>query len=897
MKYKFQKLPILVFTVSLVFSHGFLYCQTYKIEGKVKNTNSEPLPNVIITLNNLQSLIITSTLTNETGYFNLVLKDSLIYKSINTISANLLGYKARNFPFNNKTNNYNIILLIDTIPLKEVKVVNRPIISKNNDTLSYDVKSFAQINDRTIGDVLSRMPGITVASDGTISFNGKVISNLFIDGDDLMDGRYGVATKSISLDLIRSVDILKNHQPIKVLKNKVLTDNIAVNLVLKDENSLKLSGNWMLGAGLPSQFDTSINLIALSKKFKMLNNLKSNNSGVDYSIDFKKIGSTNPLMSFNNFYKPNYLVAGGTASKPDLPYSDYYINKSAVLNLNNLYNFKKDLQVKANFQGFLDQNSLNFDSRTISFLSNDTITYQENQSLKQHVKLANSSITVSKNSEQSFFENNTNFNIYNGNNNSFLNFNTFSFNQNLINKEYDFSNYLSLIPKIKGLHIIGFKYRLNYYANPQNLALDVGLNQNIFNNNLNYAGLSQLSNLPTWSSEISTFYAIPNTKIKQNYQIGLINESQELNSQIRINNLNGTTKDFENDFGNNLKWRNNRIYFRPDYNYQTEKLNVNLTIPVQLQLTNYEELNYQLNENFKKLNVNPIFSIKYNLADEKILSSKIEQNTLIGNINNIYPGAVLLNYQFLNSNASSLQLKKITSLDLAYHFEKSIRLFIGNIRASYYTINSNTIANTFFSNNLQQTELINLNNNTNVFSISSDLSKYSFYLKSKFQIATLLSSLKTNLFLNNTLKPFVNNTYRVNFNYDTKIVKTLNLVFNNQFTYSIGKNNIDNGFKYNVKRIDNFINLNYNISKSLLLTTNLHRINNYQQNNLETNFLLLNSQLKYSLINKKIDFDLRLSNLLNKKKYGLSAITDNLINISTYDLRNRMMILRISSIL
>jgi hypothetical protein len=897
MKYKFQKLPILVFTVSLVFSHGFLYCQTYKIEGKVKNTNSEPLPNVIITLNNLQSLIITSTLTNETGYFNLVLKDSLIYKSINTISANLLGYKARNFPFNNKTNNYNIILLIDTIPLKEVKVVNRPIISKNNDTLSYDVKSFAQINDRTIGDVLSRMPGITVASDGTISFNGKVISNLFIDGDDLMDGRYGVATKSISLDLIRSVDILKNHQPIKVLKNKVLTDNIAVNLVLKDENSLKLSGNWMLGAGLPSQFDTSINLIALSKKFKMLNNLKSNNSGVDYSINFKKIGSTNPLMSFNNFYKPNYLVAGGTASKPDLPYSDYYINKSAVLNLNNLYNFKKDLQVKANFQGFLDQNSLNFDSRTISFLSNDTITYQENQSLKQHVKLANSSITVSKNSEQSFFENNTNFNIYNGNNNSFLNFNTFSFNQNLINKEYDFSNYLSLIPKIKGLHIIGFKYRLNYYANPQNLALDVGLNQNIFNNNLNYAGLSQLSNLPTWSSEISTFYAIPNTKIKQNYQIGLINESQELNSQIRINNLNGTTKDFENDFGNNLKWRNNRIYFRPDYKYQTEKLNVNLTIPVQLQLTNYEELNYQLNENFKKLNVNPIFSIKYNLADEKILSSKIEQNTLIGNINNIYPGAVLLNYQFLNSNASSLQLKKITSLDLAYHFEKSIRLFIGNIRASYYTINSNTIANTFFSNNLQQTELINLNNNTNVFSISSDLSKYSFYLKSKFQIATLLSSLKTNLFLNNTLKPFVNNTYRVNFNYDTKIVKTLNLVFNNQFTYSIGKNNIDNGFKYNVKRIDNFINLNYNISKSLLLTTNLHRINNYQQNNLETNFLLLNSQLKYSLINKKIDFDLRLSNLLNKKEYGLSAITDNLINISTYDLRNRMMILRISSIL
>jgi hypothetical protein len=834
--FKLKKIGISTFIFSILFTPCLIYGQSYKIEGKVKDPNGNDLRNVIITANNSKSLIITSTLTNDIGNFNLVLEDSLIYKSILSVSANLLGYKSKTVLFYKNFTHYEFILEIDTIILNEVKVVNRPIIKNINDTLSYDVKSFAQINDRTIGDVLSRMPGITVASDGTISFNGKVISNLFIDGDDLMDGRYGVATKSISLDLIMSVDILKNHQPIKVLKNKVLTDNIAVNLVLKDENSLKLSGNWMLGGGLPSQFDTSINLIALSKKFKMLNNLKSNNSGVDYSVDFKKIGSTNPLMSFNNFYKPNYLVAGGTASKPDLPYSDYYINKSAVLNLNNLYNFKKDLQVKANFQGFLDQNNLNFNSRTISFLSNDTINYQENQSLKQNVKLANSSITISKNAENSFFENNTNFNIYNGNDNSFLNFNTFSFNQSLLKKEHDFSNYMSLIPKITGLNIIGFKYRLNYYTNPQKLVLDEGLNQNIINNNVNYAGLTQHNNLPTWSSEISTFYAIPNTKIKQNYQIGFIKEYQELKSEIIINNLNGTTKSYENDFGNNLTWSNNRVYIRPDYNYQTEKLNVNLTIPVQFQLTNYKESNYLLDETFKKLYVNPIFSLKYNLADEKYLSSKIEQTTLIGNINNIYPGVILLNYQFLNNNASSLQLKKITSLNLSYHFEKSINLFIGNIRASYNTINSNTIANTFFSNNLQQTELINLSNNTNVFSISSDLSKYSFYLKSKFQISMLLSSIKTNLFLNNVLNPFVNNTYRVNFNYDTKILKTLNLVFNNQFNYSFGKNDINNGSNYNVKRVDNFINLNYNIGKSLLLTTNLHRINNYQQNNLETKF-------------------------------------------------------------
>jgi hypothetical protein len=82
--------------------------------------------------------------------------------------------------------------------------------------------------------------------------------------------------------MIKNVEVIQHHQPIKMLQNKKPTDAVAINLVLKDENSLKLSGQAMVGAGLPEQYDAALNTMTFNKKFKMLNVLKANNSGIDY---------------------------------------------------------------------------------------------------------------------------------------------------------------------------------------------------------------------------------------------------------------------------------------------------------------------------------------------------------------------------------------------------------------------------------------------------------------------------------------------------------------------------------------------------------------------------------------------------------------------------------------
>ena len=77
--------------------------------------------------------------------------------------------------------------------LKEV-TVKAERIREQGDTISYSVSSFAQEQDRSIGDVLRRMPGINVESSGKIQYQGEDINKFYIEGADLLGGKSSLQT-------------------------------------------------------------------------------------------------------------------------------------------------------------------------------------------------------------------------------------------------------------------------------------------------------------------------------------------------------------------------------------------------------------------------------------------------------------------------------------------------------------------------------------------------------------------------------------------------------------------------------------------------------------------------------------------------------------------------------
>ena len=72
----------------------------------------------------------------------------------------------------NRSQRLNFRVNEKVLQLKEVEVHAKKI-RQNGDTLNYSVGAYQQQGDRTIGDVLKRMPGIEVSDNGSIKFNGE----------------------------------------------------------------------------------------------------------------------------------------------------------------------------------------------------------------------------------------------------------------------------------------------------------------------------------------------------------------------------------------------------------------------------------------------------------------------------------------------------------------------------------------------------------------------------------------------------------------------------------------------------------------------------------------------------------------------------------------------------
>ena len=119
---------------------------------------------------------------------------------------------------------------MSNIQIREVVVVPKTI-ERRQDTISYNVLKFKDLTDRSIGDVLRKMPGIEVYDNGSIFYNGKAINKFYVEGMDMFDGRYGIATNNIRAEDITNVEVLERHQPVKVLRELDLPDAAAPPLI------------------------------------------------------------------------------------------------------------------------------------------------------------------------------------------------------------------------------------------------------------------------------------------------------------------------------------------------------------------------------------------------------------------------------------------------------------------------------------------------------------------------------------------------------------------------------------------------------------------------------------------------------------------------------------------
>ena len=340
-----------------------------EIKGRVLNSEQEPLAAVTVTLHPVGSQsILTYAMTAGDGTFTL--KSNNVPDSV-TVSVRAMTIESQSKSIKSDVGFVEFVVKEKTTELKEI-IVQAPKIRQTGDTLNYSVSSFLDETDRSIGDVLKKLPGIQVLSSGQILYQNKEISKFYVEGLDLLQGKYGIATNNIDAKQVATVQVLENHQPIKVLSGVEIPDNAAINLKLKQSSLGAFFLTAQAGAGLPP--------ILLSNELVGIRFTRNQQNMLVYKGDNTGRDIARELISFYNNMRSSssQFLSVQAPAPPPIREQHYLFNDAHLFSLNDLRILKKDLTLTGNVNYLHDtQKSNSFSRRDISIDQGQTIQIVE----------------------------------------------------------------------------------------------------------------------------------------------------------------------------------------------------------------------------------------------------------------------------------------------------------------------------------------------------------------------------------------------------------------------------------------------------------------------------------------------------------------------------------------
>lgn len=429
---------------------------TVRISGNVSNSEGQPLGGIIVRLYPAGgSSPVAFTRSNNKGDFTLS-RDSL------PLPARLVfaspKYEEKEIIMDDPSKPLTVSLVKGAYKLDEV-VVKAPHTRVKGDTISYDVSAFAGKGDRSIEDVIKKLPGVSVDKGGRIYYGEKPINNFYIEGLNLMGNNYQVASRNITPEDISTIDIYDRHQAKRVLKGVQEDDRAAINLHLKKGRMLQPIGHLTGGTGYGDRMLWLGQLygMLISPKNQTIISANGNNSGSPYvSLSYDRNAS--------KAYSLFTLMPFGT---PPISQSRFLKNKSAYFSANTLFKLKDETTLTVNSSYSLEHSSYSNLTRTEYFgTGEENAVFEQNAASRMSQHGVFVSMKAEKNKDSFFFSDQAWFaGYFNANNYSLCNPETQG--QSLRNHDFRAGNSLKTIFR-KGSKI----YEVNSYTSVNNTPLN-----------------------------------------------------------------------------------------------------------------------------------------------------------------------------------------------------------------------------------------------------------------------------------------------------------------------------------------------------------------------------------------------------------------------------------------
>jgi hypothetical protein len=880
------------FAICFVFLSARAYGQIV-IKGAVKDSLGGPIGYATVSVVNSKNVIKGYSLTNSAGYFSITLPDSL-HSTALTIQTSSLGYKIKSINIVPAKFYYDIVLLADTRSLAPVVIKGeRSRIKISGDTITYNAKAFSGPNDRVLEDLLKKMPGIHVDDNGKISYNGKSITNLYLEGDNLLDDKYAIASKNIPNKTVDKVQVLDNHQPINALVGKVYSDQVDINIIFRDSARTKPINQAAVGAGLPGNYDMLLSTMLFKGKYKGINYIKGNNVGIDLSDEVHSFNLNDRLKNLD-VLPPDNLLSVSTINKPSLPVYRYLFNNSAIANLNNLVTLSKDVKLKFNFYYLYDRQKQTFQSATTTYLPGDTIKYTDRQGNKLQPELLHAGVSLNVNKKNYYIDNNFNADVNGQNISSQLNMNGSSESQKLISQIHNFSNEFNYIGTKKGQIFELYSY-INYTGQPQTLTISPGPDSGYFNKGLPYSALRQLVNIPSFFTNNYVTFGLGTSKFQQLYKIGANSASEKLTSDIIKTFGDGTSQHAVDSAVNNLNWSRHKEYFEGEYNWIAEKFKITMRLPVSVQQIKYSDTSYRFQSALSGLIFNPVINLKISNGPEDFFGLSYRHLIDFGNIDDIYRGDILVNFRSLYSNSGTLPHANSHTFGFNYNFIRGLKLLFINLNAAYTIKNANTISTTILNDNFEQRVILPLANHTNSFNSTLSFSKLLFSLQTTLNAKLSWQFDQTNNILNGIPLGYNNYITTATLSTDSKITNRIFFKYYGVYTYFESLQNSGqpvSGSHQHLSQLNEKWELNFGVLNNLNLKLVGELYHNQQIHSNATRYFFADATVQYKLVRQKIDLEGGLFNLGNVNTFDITSVSSNVITNSTYKIQGRIAVIK-----
>lgn len=719
-----------------------LVCAQVRLHGKVSDSSGESLEALITVFD--AGKIVSHTMADESGEF--LLEFTTTSDSI-TIRASMLGYTTLNKKIATSSSELNFILLGGGNTLKEVEVVPDKI-TERGDTINYLVASFKDEGDRVIGDVIKKMPGLEVSETGRISFNGKEVKNFYVEDMDLLQGRYGIATNNVSANAVASVQVYQNHQPIRALKDIAPSEDITINLKLKES----AKGTWILtalggGGYKPALWEAELIAMYFGQKVQTMASYKGNNCGVDVNSELHTMTNDN-LPVFTN----KSPLSVSTPSSPGISTRRYIINKSNAINLNQLVKTDSLTTLTFNVNYYYDQLRKNGEviSQQYEPVSGKYRSIFKELNACNYINSLSSRMNLKKNGNSLYLDNSLNINA-NWNHDIGTAITSSSFtsgktivDQRLDNPTFEITDRLSFI-KNSGKHSWETYLSGGWNHKPLSLSVTGDMNE--------YSQTGNLIQNYTTDAAIAHFYtsrSVPINKVR--LYTGIYADFNLENVKSELDGVQFTDKDLtQNDF----TYGKLDVGVQPRISYLNRQFYLELILPVyyNLQWLN-DRIDKSRNKGWNYIGFRPQIHITYSMG-RNWLSFDVNYNRIRDNSQRAARGMVMTDYlSFKRSEIESTIIDESWLTSLSYYFSNPFRQIFGNASLSWNQFRHNNISSYEYDGLSTVIITMPLRNVSNRYSILSNLNKGLGFWGTTLKLGISASLYKGNSLINNSLFAF-----------------------------------------------------------------------------------------------------------------------------------------------